>query len=190
MPVRQRSLMPSVARKRDRQRREAEERARIEAEARAKAEAEAARKAEEDERQRREAEAAKPAETAETAKPDTEQTASVADKVASASPESAEAAPAARPLRDMRKPPSLDDLAKPEPAPEKTGGKSRRGKGRGNRQDRAQGNGPPRRQQALTRSWRVPLRKTTLRAVVVRAPRRFRPHRSLPRAPTIGAKAA
>jgi len=103
----------------DRQRREAEERARIEAEARAKAEAEAARKAEEDERQRREAEAAKPAETAETAKPDTEQTASVADKVASASPESAEAAPAARPLRDMRKPPSLDDLAKPEPAPEK-----------------------------------------------------------------------
>jgi translation initiation factor IF-2 len=109
----------------DRQRREAEERARIEAEARAKAEAEAARKAEEEERQRREAEAAEGAKSAATAKADTPQAEPAAEKAAPAAPETAEPAQAsARPLRDMRKPPSLDDLAKPEPVPEKPAEKS------------------------------------------------------------------
>jgi translation initiation factor IF-2 len=98
----------------DRQRREAEERARIEAEARAKAEAEAARKAEEEERKRREAQAAE-APTADAAQPASEPPAAKTEEPA----EAAEAAPTARPVRDMRKPPSLDDLAKPEPAPEK-----------------------------------------------------------------------
>ena len=109
----------------DRQRREAEERARIEAEARARAEAEAARKAEEEARQRQEAEAAESAKSAATAKADTSQAAPAAEKAAPAAPESAESAQAsARPMRDMRKPPSLDDLAKPEPAPEKPAEKS------------------------------------------------------------------
>ena len=104
----------------ERQRREAEERARIEAEARAKAEAEAARKAEEEERQRREAEAAEGTKSAATAKADTPQAEPAAEEAATAAPETAEPAQAsARPLRDMRKPPSLDDLAKPEPVPEK-----------------------------------------------------------------------
>ncbi|MGY6568887.1 MAG: translation initiation factor IF-2 [Salinarimonas sp.] len=107
----------------ERQRREAEERARIEAEARAKAEAEAARKAEEEERKRRESEAEEPAESVETAKAEPIQ-------AAPATPEPAEAAPAAaRSVRDMRKPPSLDDLAKPEPAPEKPAEKTAEAKG-------------------------------------------------------------
>ncbi|MCC5977448.1 MAG: translation initiation factor IF-2 [Salinarimonas sp.] len=118
----------------ERQRREAEERARIEAEARAKAEAEAARKAEEEERQRREAEAADGAKQSAAADVADKSAAKVAAKVAAKpadtsaaeaetakadEPASLEAAPSARPLRDMRKPPSLDDLAKPEPPPEK-----------------------------------------------------------------------
>ena len=100
----------------ERQRREAEERARIEAEARAKAEAEAASKAEEEARRRREAEITEAANSVEAAEP------AKAEKAqpAPATPEPAEPAPsAARPVRDMRKPPSLDDLAKPEPVPEK-----------------------------------------------------------------------
>ena len=104
----------------DRQRRADEERARIEAEARARAEAEAARKAEEEARQRQEAEAAESAQSAATPKAGPSQVAPVAEKAAPAAPEAAEPAQAsARPMRDMRKPPSLDDLAKPEPAPEK-----------------------------------------------------------------------
>jgi translation initiation factor IF-2 len=120
----------------ERQRREAEERARIEAEARAKAEAEAARKAEEEERQRREAEASQAAAEAPSsaAADSAEAKGAQAEGAARDEPQTGQAEPspdstaepaaASRPLRDMRKPPSLDDLAKPEPAPEKPADKA------------------------------------------------------------------
>ena len=101
----------------DRQRREAEERARIEAEARAKAEAEAARQAEEEARRRREAEAAE-ADKADLPLASAAEPAPASPHEPTAA-ETTEPAPLARSVRDMRKPPSLDDLARPEPAPEK-----------------------------------------------------------------------